>query len=115
LLRVFFTTHDPTTKNRQGADRGTQYRSAIFYDGEEQRKVAEAYIKQLDEAKVFPAPIVTTLEPMSGFYPAEKYHQNYVELHPSQPYVQQCSLPKVRKVRELFKDRLKSTTRPAAR
>jgi peptide-methionine (S)-S-oxide reductase len=115
LLRILFTAIDPTQKDAQGPDVGRQYRSAVFYETEDQKRVAEAYIKQLDEAKIFPAPIATTLEPMSGFYPAEKYHQNYVALHPNQPYVQQCSLPKVRKVRELFKDRLKPTTQPAAR
>jgi peptide-methionine (S)-S-oxide reductase len=78
LLRVHFATHDPTTLNRQGADKGTQYRSAIFYADDEEKHVAEAYIRQLDEAKVFSSPIVTTLEPLAAFYPAEEYHQDYV-------------------------------------
>jgi peptide-methionine (S)-S-oxide reductase len=108
LLQVFMTAHDPTTKDRQGNDHGHQYRSAIFYASEEEKKVAEAYIKQLDAAKVFTAPIVTTLEPLKEFFPAEDYHQDYVANHPDQPYVRQCSLPKVKKIREAFADWLKS-------
>ncbi len=110
LLRVLFTVIDPTTKNRQGPDSGTQYRSAIFYENDDQKKVAEAYIKQLDETKIFPRPIVTTLEPLKpeAFYPAEAYHQNYVACHLNNPYVRQQALPKVEKVREKFKDQVKS-------
>jgi len=107
LLQIFFTAHDPTTLNRQGNDHGTQYRSAIFYANDDEKKVAEAYIKQLNDAKIFPSKIVTSLEPLKEFYPAEDYHQNYVALHPDQPYVQACSLPKVQKIREIFKDWLK--------
>jgi peptide-methionine (S)-S-oxide reductase len=107
LLRVFFATHDPTTKDRQGPDWGRQYRSAVFYANEDEKRVAEAYIKQLEGAKVFAAPIVTTLEPLSEFYEAEKYHQDYVKNNPSHPYVQQWAVPKVKKVREKFKDELK--------
>jgi peptide-methionine (S)-S-oxide reductase len=107
LLQVFFFAHDPTTKDRQGADRGRQYRSAIFVANEEEKKVAAAYIAQLDAAKFFPGPIVTTLEPLTEFYPAEDYHQEYVKNNPTQPYVMACSLPKVRMVREAFKDWLK--------
>lgn len=108
LLRVFFTLVDPTTKDRQGPDSGPQYRSAVFYENDEQRKVAEAYIKQLADAKVFDRPIVTTLEPLSsGFFPAEDYHQDYVTNNPQQGYVRQCALPKVDKVREKFKDDVK--------
>jgi len=107
LLRVFFTIHDPTTKDRQGPDWGHQYRSAIFYETPDQKRVAEAYIKQLDEAKAFDAPIVTTIEPLPAFYPAEAYHQDYVVHHPDNPYVQQNSIPKIEKVRTKFKDLVK--------
>lgn len=109
LLWAFFATHDPTTKNRQGHDMGTQYRSAIFFTDDDQKKVAEAYIKQLDEAKVFPSPIVTNLEPLKpeAFYKAEDYHQNYVACNLGNPYVRGVALPKVKKVREEFKDKLK--------
>jgi len=109
LLRVLFTVIDPTTKNRQGPDHGTQYRSAIFYENDDQKKVAEAYIKQLDDARIFPRPIVTTLEPLKPdeFYPAEGYHQNYVACHLNNPYVRQEAIPKVEKVREKFKDQVK--------
>ena len=111
LLHVFFYTHDPTTKNRQGPDAGTQYRSAIFYENEDQKRVAEAYIKQLDEAKVFAKPIVTTLEklPPNGFYPAEQYHQDYAKLNPFQPYIQTYALPKAQKAKAKF-----GTTQPSA-
>src|SRR5207302_11329357 len=78
LLQIFFTAHDPTTKDRQGNDSGHQYRSAIFFENDDQKKVSEAYIKQLNDAKAFSSPIVTTLEPLEGFYPAEDYHQDFV-------------------------------------
>ena len=110
LLQIFFTAHDPTTKDRQGNDAGHQYRSAIFYENDEQKKVAGDYIKQLNDAKAFDAPVVTTLEPLTGFYPAEDYHQDYVALNPDQPYVRACALPKMEKVRKAFKDWLKSDT-----
>jgi peptide-methionine (S)-S-oxide reductase len=109
LLRVFYTTHDPTTKDRQGPDAGTQYRSAVFYLDDEQKKVAEAYIKQLNEAKAFPAPIVTTLEAIKpeAFYVAEDYHQDYVRCNPNNPYIGSIAMPKVTKVREKFADQVK--------
>ena len=109
LLRVFFATHDPTTKNRQGPDTGPQYRSAIFYANDEEKKVAEAYVNQLTAAKSFPRPIVTTLEPLKadGFYEAEVYHQNYAACYPGNPYIRSQAVPKVKKVREQFKDQLK--------
>jgi peptide-methionine (S)-S-oxide reductase len=113
LMQILFTSIDPTQKDRQGNDAGPQYRSAIFYESEDQKKVAEAYIKQLDEAKIYSKPIATTVEPLPKFYPAEDYHQNYAEQNPNQPYIVSCSLPKVQKIRQLFKNRLKSTTRPA--
>ena len=107
LLRVFFSLVDPTTKDAQGPDRGRQYRSAIFYANDDEKRVAEAYIKQLTDAKLFKTPIVTTLEPLNGFYPAEQYHQNYVTCNPNNPYIQQWAIPKVLKVRERFKDETK--------
>jgi len=107
LLQVFFTAHDPTTKNRQGADRGTQYRSAIFYQTDDEKRVAEAYIKQLNDAKAFPNPIVTTLEPFKAFYEAEDYHQNYARAHPDNGYIMHVALPHVRSVVNNFKDQLK--------
>jgi peptide-methionine (S)-S-oxide reductase len=117
LLRVFFAVIDPTTKNAQGPDHGTQYRSAIFYETDEQKKVADAYIKQLTDAKSFDRPIVTTIEALKPgtFYPAELYHQNYAVCHPNNPYIRAEALPKVEKVREKFPDQLKgaaSTTQP---
>jgi methionine-S-sulfoxide reductase len=100
LLDVFFDAHDPTQLNRQGNDIGTQYRSAIFYAGEEDKRIAEAKIRQLIEKRTFARPIVTTLEPLGEFYPAEDYHQDYARLNPDQPYIQAVSVPKVCKVRE---------------
>ena len=103
LLRVFFSVaHDPTELNRQGPDIGTQYRSSIFYNSEEQKKIAEAYIGQLDAAKVFSKPIVTKVVPLQGFYQAEAYHQNYAELHPMQPYIMFNDAPKVEHLRKQF-------------
>lgn len=102
LLQVFFFVHDPTTLNRQGPDEGKQYRSAIFYANDEQKKIAEAYIRQLGEAKVFDKPIVTTLEPLTEFFPAEGYHQNYADRNPLQPYIQRYALPKAEKVKKHF-------------
>jgi len=107
LLEIFFSTHDPTTLNRQGADVGTQYRSAIFYHDDEQKKVAQQVIIQLNAAKVFPSKIVTKLEPATVFYPAEDYHQDYFALNGFQPYCQAVIAPKVAKVRKVFKELLK--------
>ncbi len=85
---MFFSVAlDPTEVNRQGPDEGTQYRSVIFYGNDEQKQIAEAYIAQLDQAKVFPRPIVTQVVPLQAFYPAEGYHQNYATLHPNNPYI----------------------------
>jgi peptide-methionine (S)-S-oxide reductase len=103
LLRVFFSVaHDPTQLNRQGPDDGTQYRSVIFYGNDEQKKIAEAYIAQLDKAKVFPRSIVTQVVPLKAFYPAEAYHQNYATLHPGQPYIVYNDAPKVAHLRQEF-------------
>jgi len=108
LLKIHFSiAHDPTTLDRQGNDVGRQYRSAIFYANDEQRRIAEAYIQQMNEARVFNAPIVTTLEPLKQFFVAEAYHQNYAALNPSQPYIAYVAQPKVEKLREYFGDRLK--------
>ena len=96
LLAVFFSVaHDPTQLDRQGPDVGTQYRSAIFYVNDDQKRVAEAYIAQLDKAKAFGAPIVTQVARLPAFYPAEGYHQNYLALHPTQPYIVVNDLPKL--------------------
>jgi peptide-methionine (S)-S-oxide reductase len=107
LLEVFFATHDPTTLNRQGADVGTQYRSGIFYHDDEQKRVAEEVIVKLDQARVFPGPIVTEVTKASVFYPAEYYHQDYFAKNPNQPYCQAAAAPKVAKVRKVFKDLVK--------
>jgi peptide-methionine (S)-S-oxide reductase len=103
LLQVFFSVaHDPTEVNRQGPDTGTQYRSAIFVSGPAQRRVVDAYIAQLDKAKVFPRRIATEVAPLAAFYPAEAYHQNYAALHPHNPYIMINDAPKVTHLRELF-------------
>lgn len=112
LLRIFFALHDPTTLDRQGADSGHQYRSAIFCETDEQKKVAQAYIDQLTKAKYFDAPIVTTLEPIGlGFFPAEQYHQDFVRNNPTQPYVCQAALPKIDKLRKMFPEELRSKSK----
>ena len=96
LLKVFFfVAHDPTELNRQGPDSGTQYRSSIFYENDAQKKMADDYIAQLDQKRAFSKPIVTKVVPLTGFYPAEDYHQNYLELHPDQPYILFNDLPKL--------------------
>jgi peptide-methionine (S)-S-oxide reductase len=105
LLRIFFSVaHDPTQLNRQGLDEGTQYRSSIFFTSDEQKRIAEAYIAQLDQAKVFPSPIVTKVVPLQAFYAAEAYHQNYATLHPDQPYIMFNDAPKVEHLRQEFPD-----------
>lgn len=103
LLRIFFSVaHDPTQLNRQGPDEGTQYRSSIFYANDEQKKIADAYIAQLDQAKIFPHRIVTKVVPLQAFYPAEAYHQNYAALHPNQPYIFFNDAPKVAHLKQQF-------------
>jgi peptide-methionine (S)-S-oxide reductase len=103
LLKIFFSVaHDPTQLNRQGPDTGTQYRSAIFYTGDEQKRIADAYISQLDQAKVFPRRIVTQIVPLKGFYAAEGYHQNYATLHPDNPYIAINDAPKVEHLKQQF-------------
>ena len=103
LLRVFFSVaHDPTELNRQGPDEGTQYRSVIFYGSEEQKRIAEAYIGQLDQAKVYRRKIVTQVMALQAFYPAEGYHQNYAAMHPDNPYIVYNDAPKVANLRKEF-------------
>jgi len=105
LLRVFFSVaHDPTQLNRQGPDTGTQYRSSIFYASDEQKRIADAYIAQLDKAKVFRRPIVTQVVPLKAFYPAEAYHQDYAAHHPDNPYIVFNDAPKVANLRQQFPD-----------
>ena len=107
LLEIFFTIHDPTTLNRQGADVGTQYRSAIFYHDEEQRRIATEVIAELSAQKLWPNPIVTQVAPLDTFYPAEEYHQNYFADNPMQPYCQVVVAPKVAKFRKHYFEKLK--------
>lgn len=103
LLRVFFSVaHNPTELNRQGPDQGTQYRSVIFYADEDQKQVALAYINQLNKARVFAGPIVTQVVPLKAFYPAEAYHQDYLEHHPDNPYIVVNDLPKVQKLKKEY-------------
>ncbi len=103
ILQIFFSVaHDPTQLNRQGPDSGTQYRSAIFTTSDEQKKVADAYIAQLNAAKVYRRPIVTKVGALEGFFPAEAYHQDYLTLHPSQPYIAYNDLPKIENLKKIF-------------
>lgn len=108
LLKIFFcVAHDPTQLDRQGNDRGRQYRSVIFYSSEAQAEVVRRYIRQLDGSGLFDAAIVTTLEPLTTFYPAEGYHQNYAERNPMQPYIMFAATPKVAKLQRTFPEKLK--------
>ncbi|HBM50079.1 MAG TPA: peptide-methionine (S)-S-oxide reductase, partial [Marinobacter sp.] len=108
LLRVFFSVaHDPTQLNRQGNDIGSQYRSAVFYETDAQKQLVQAYIRQLDESGVYPAPVVTTLEPLTAFYPAEAHHQNFAARNPYQPYIMAVAAPKMEKLASAWPDRLK--------
>lgn len=109
ILRIFFAVaHDPTQRNRQGSDVGPQYRSAIFHADDAQRDVAEAYIRQLDRAGVFAAPIATEVVPLAAFYEAEDYHQDYAALNPTQPYIACIAQPKMKKLRAFFPKMLRS-------
>lgn len=107
LLEVFFQTHDPTTKDRQGNDVGPQYRSAVFYHTPEQKEAAEAFIAKLEASKAFTAPIVTEVTEINNYYPAEDYHQDYLANNPQNPYCAMVVRPKVDKFRKQFADRLK--------
>jgi peptide-methionine (S)-S-oxide reductase len=107
ILEVFWQTHDPTTLNRQGADVGTRYRSAIFYHTDEQKQIAKEYLQVLNNEKAFENPIVTEITAFTNFYPAEDYHQDYFELNGEQPYCTAVVRPKVEKFRKIFKEKLK--------
>ena len=107
LLEVFWKTHDPTTLNRQGTDEGTQYRSAIFYHSEEQRKMAEQYKKELSSSGIWNKPVITEISPFKNFYKAEDYHQNYYKSNAAQPYCLFVIRPKMEKFNEIFKDKIK--------
>jgi peptide-methionine (S)-S-oxide reductase len=110
ILQIYFSVaHNPTELNRQGPDSGPSYRSAIFYADDEQKRIAEAYIAQLDKAHVFHGPIVTKLEALTGFYPAEGYHQDFLVLHPTYPYIAFNDLPKVENLKRLFPDQYRDT------
>ena len=112
LLRVFFSVvHDPTQLNRQGNDIGTSYRSAIVYANDEQREVAEAYVKQLNAAQVFGRPIVTQIVPLVAFYRGEEYHQNYAAKNPQNPYIQICDIPKIGALQQQFPELFQEYTR----
>ena len=107
ILEIFFTIHDPTSLNRQGADVGTQYRSAIFYHNQQQKKVAKKLIEELSSEDIWDKPIVTTLEPLTVFYKAESYHKDYFKLHPKEPYCQAVIAPKIAKLQARFLDKIK--------
>jgi peptide-methionine (S)-S-oxide reductase len=102
LLRIFFSVHDPTQLNRQGPDVGTSYRSAIFYTNDEQKKIATAYIAQMEAAHIFSKPIVTEVVPLKGFYDAESYHQDYASKNPDNPYILVCDKPKIETLKRDF-------------
>lgn len=108
LLGVFFSIHDPTTLDRQGGDAGTQYRSAIFYHDEEQRRDADEFVRELEAEHVFDDPIVTKLEPLKAFYPAEEYHREYYRRNPNQAYCRAVIAPKVAKLRSKYLEKLKA-------
>ena len=107
ILEIFFSTHDPTTLNRQGPDVGTQYRSVIFYHNDQQKVIAEQVVREFTAEKIFDAPIVTQLEPFEAFYEAEDYHTDYFKRHPRQPYCTLVIAPKIAKLRELYMGKLK--------
>ena len=109
LLRIFFAIHDPTTKDRQGNDRGTQYRSIILYADEPQREIATAVLKEVEAEGIYPDPIVTQIEPLEEFWPAEAYHDDYFRRNPDQTYCAVVVGPKVAKFRKRFKDRLRTS------
>ena len=113
LLQIFWDNHNPTTLNRQGPDKGTQYRSSIFYKNDAQKNAAEAYIKQLTQAKAFEDPIVTALEPLEAYFAAEAYHQNFARLNPQHGYIRQQSAPKIKKVCTLFPKQVRSIVKDA--
>ncbi len=107
LLEIFWKTHDPTTPDKQGNDHGPQYRSVVFYHNDEQKRLAEAYKKKLDEAKIWDDPIVTEISPLTNYYPAEDYHQNYYNENGAQPYCSFVIRPKIAKLEKVFKEQLR--------
>jgi peptide-methionine (S)-S-oxide reductase len=107
ILEIFFTMHDPTTLNRQGSDVGTQYRSVIFYHNDQQKAITEQVIKEIIEAKIWDAPIVTQIEPFKAFYKAEDYHKDYFKQHSKQPYCRLIISPKINKLQKLYLNKLK--------
>lgn len=107
ILEIFFSTHDPTTLNRQGPDVGTQYRSVIFCHNDQQKAIAEQVIKEITEERIWDAPIVTQIEPFKAFYNAEDYHKDYFKHHPEQPYCRSVIAPKIAKLQELYLSKLK--------
>jgi len=109
LLVVFFTTHDPTTRDRQGPDTGTQYRSAVFYRNAEQKAAADAVVREITDEGLYPRPVVTEIVPLVAFYPAEEYHRNYFQRHPESSYCQAVIAPKLAKFRKAHLGRLAST------
>ncbi len=113
ILEIFFSIHDPTTRNRQGADEGTQYRSAIFYHSPEQKATAEQVIREFSSAGLWGNPIVTEVKPLAAFYPAEEYHQEYFRRNPNQGYCRAVVAPKVAKFRKQYMSRLKKVAGPA--
>jgi len=115
LLQIYFSlAHDPTQQDRQGPDRGPQYRSAIFPQTNEQARIARAYIEQLDAAHIYPSPIATTIESGKPFYPAESYHQDYMARHPCQPYIAIHDLPKIEHLKRLFPERFRAVPKLVA-
>jgi len=113
ILRIFFTMHDPTTLNRQGADVGTQYRSVIFYHNNKQKAIAEKVIEEINRAKIWNAPIVTQIEPFKIFYQAEDYHNDYFKRNPEKPYCQLVIAPKIAKLRQHYREKLKKQYDPS--
>jgi len=107
LVQVFFGSHDPTTLNRQGPDRGPQYRSIAFYENEEEKNIISAYLQALEESGVYGAPIVTEIQPLTTFWKAEEYHQDYERKHPNDSYITNVSIPRLNRFKENFKDYLK--------
>ncbi len=114
ILKIFFTMHDPTTLNRQGADVGTQYRSVIFYHNNEQKTIAEKVIEEINRAKIWNAPIVTQIEPLKVFYKAEDYHNEYFKRNPEKPYCQLVIAPKIAKLRQHYREKLKKQYDPSS-
>jgi peptide-methionine (S)-S-oxide reductase len=112
LVQVFFGSHDPTTPNQQGPDRGRQYRSIAFYQSEEEQKIIRAYMDALEENNVYDQPLVTEITPLETFWPAEDYHQDYERKHPENPYIQNVSIPRLKRFQKNFPEYLKEKAHP---